>query len=69
MVVTTDPVVACKEVDVAILIASAPQKPGTDRKDVMPQNVFIYKMQASCLSEHASRNVKVMPQFIPSLDA
>lgn len=68
VVVTTDPAVASKDVDVAILVAGVSQRQGMERKDVMAKNVAIYKAQASCLSQHASKDVKVCTKGFCSLE-
>ncbi|KAG7666521.1 hypothetical protein Ndes2526B_g02407 [Nannochloris sp. 'desiccata'] len=60
VVATTDPEVAFKDVDVAILVGGFPRKAGMERKDVMAKNVAIYKAQASALERLASRDVRVV---------
>ena len=60
VVATTDPEVAFKDVDYAILVGGFPRKAGMERKDVMSKNVAIYKAQASALERLASKNVKVV---------
>jgi len=60
VVTTTDPEVAFKDVDVAILVGGFPRKEGMERKDVMAKNVAIYKSQASALERLASKDVRVV---------
>ena len=60
VVATTDPEVAFKDIDVAILVGGFPRKAGMERKDVMAKNVAIYKAQASALERLASRDVRVV---------
>lgn len=60
VVATTDPEVAFKDADYAILVAGFPRKAGMERKDVMSKNVMIYKSQASALERLASKDVKVV---------
>lgn len=60
VVTTTDVVQACKDVNIAIMMGGFPRQEGMERKDVMAQNVKIYKSQASALQNHAARDVKVL---------
>jgi malate dehydrogenase len=60
VVATTDPEVAFKDADYAILVGGFPRKAGMERKDVMAKNVAIYKSQASALERLASKDVKVV---------
>lgn len=60
IVATTDPEVAFKDIDVAILVGGFPRKAGMERKDVMAKNVAIYKSQASALERLASKDVRVV---------
>lgn len=59
VVTTTDPEVACKDIDVAVMVGGFPRKGGMERKDVMAKNVAIYKGQATALEKHAKPTVKV----------
>ena len=68
MVASTDPVEACKGVDVAVMVGGFPRKGGMERKDVMAKNVSIYKSQADALEKGAKPDVKVMvPCYIFAL--
>lgn len=58
VVATTDPDVACKDVDIACFIGGFPRKAGMERKDVMSKNVSIYKSVASSIEAHAKSTVK-----------
>jgi malate dehydrogenase len=60
VVATTDPEVAFKDIDVAILVGGFPRKAGMERKDVMAKNVAIYKAQASALERLAAPGVRVV---------
>ena len=60
VVATTDPAVAAKGVDVAVMVGGFPRKAGMERKDVMGKNVAIYAAQAAALEAHASPGVKVV---------
>ena len=59
IVISTDPVEACKDVDVAVMVGGFPRKGGMERKDVMAKNVAIYKSQAAALEKGAKPDVKV----------
>lgn len=60
IVISTDPVEACKDVDVAVMVGGFPRKGGMERKDVMAKNVAIYKSQAAALEKGAKPDVKVV---------
>lgn len=60
VIATTDPEVAFKDADFAILVGGFPRKAGMERKDVMSKNVAIYKGQASALERLAKKDVKVV---------
>ena len=60
-VVATDDVnVAFKDVDYALLVGSRPRGPGMERKDLLEANGAIFAPQGKALSDHASRDVKVL---------
>jgi malate dehydrogenase len=60
VVVTTDPRVAFKDVDVALLIGSMPREEGMSRRDLLKENVKIFKEQGKILNEVAKKTVKVL---------
>jgi malate dehydrogenase len=60
MVPTADPMVAFKDVDVALLVGARPRGPGMERKDLLEANGRIFTPQGRALSEVASRKVKVL---------
>jgi malate dehydrogenase len=60
MVPTSDPVVAFKDVEVALLVGARPRGPGMERKDLLEANGKIFTPQGRALSEGASRKVKVL---------
>jgi malate dehydrogenase len=60
MVPTADPMVAFKDVDVALLVGARPRGPGMERKDLLDANGKIFAPQGKALSEVASREVKVL---------
>ncbi len=60
LVVTDDPKVAFKDVEIAFLIGARPRGPGMERKDLLGANAAIFKVQGQALNEVANRNVKVL---------
>ena len=60
MVGTDDPLVAFKDVDVAMLVGARPRGPGMERKDLLLENAKIFTVQGKALNAVASRNVKVL---------
>ena len=60
MVPSADPMVAFKDVDVALLVGARPRGPGMERKDLLEANGKIFTPQGRALSEVASRKVKVL---------
>src|ERR687886_28095 len=60
MVPASDPMVAFKDVGVALLVGARPRGPGMERKDLLTANGGIFGPQGKALSEKASRDVKVL---------
>src|SRR5258706_13070900 len=60
MVAASDPKVAFKDIDVALLVGARPRGPGMERKDLLEANGKIFAPQGKALSEVASRDVKVL---------
>jgi len=60
VIATTDVEVACKDVDIAVMVGGFPRKAGMERKDVMSKNVAIYKSQAAALENNAKKDCKVV---------
>ncbi len=60
MIPASDPMVAFKDVDVALLVGARPRGPGMERKDLLEANGKIFGPQGKALSEVASRAVKVL---------
>lgn len=46
--------------EVALLVGSRPRGPGMERKDLLEANGAIFTVQGKALSDHASRDVKVL---------
>lgn len=59
IVPATDPEVAFKDCDVAILVGAIPRREGMERKDLLTQNAKIFKGQGDCLNRQAKKSVKV----------
>ena len=60
MLPASDPMVAFKDADVALLVGARPRGPGMERKDLLEANGKIFAPQGRALSEVASRKVKVL---------
>ncbi len=60
MIPASDPNAAFKDVDVALLVGARPRGPGMERKDLLEANGKIFGPQGKALSDHASRDVKVL---------
>ena len=60
VVTTADPMVAFKDVDVALLVGARPRGPGMERKDLLLENAKIFTVQGKALNAVAKRDVKVL---------
>jgi malate dehydrogenase len=60
VVVTDNPDVAFKDADYAVLVGARPRSKGMERKDLLEANGAIFTVQGKALSEHASRNCKIL---------
>ncbi|MGZ5587714.1 MAG: malate dehydrogenase [Usitatibacter sp.] len=60
MVAASDPKVAFRDVDVALLVGARPRGPGMERKDLLEANGAIFVPQGKALNEVASRDVRVL---------
>jgi len=60
MVPAADPMVAFKDVDVALLVGARPRGPGMERKDLLEANGKIFAPQGKALDKVAKRDVKVL---------
>jgi malate dehydrogenase len=60
VVATGDPLVAFKDVDVALLVGARPRGPGMERKDLLSANAQIFTAQGRALNQVASRDVHVL---------
>ena len=60
MVAASDPMVAFKDVDVALLVGARPRGPGMERKDLLEANGKIFAPQGKALDKVARRDVRVL---------
>ncbi|HYE39229.1 MAG TPA: malate dehydrogenase [Ramlibacter sp.] len=60
MVAASDPMVAFKDVNIALLVGARPRGPGMERKDLLEANGRIFAPQGQALDQVASRDVKVL---------
>jgi malate dehydrogenase len=60
MVPASDPAVAFKDVEIALLVGARPRGPGMERKDLLEANGKIFAPQGQALDRVAKRNVKVL---------
>jgi malate dehydrogenase len=60
MVPASDPMVAFKDAQFALLVGARPRGPGMERKDLLEANGKIFAPQGQALDRVADRNVKVL---------
>jgi malate dehydrogenase len=60
MVAASDPMVAFKDANVALLVGARPRGPGMERKDLLEANGKIFQPQGRALDAVAKRDVKVL---------
>jgi malate dehydrogenase len=60
MLPASDPMVAFRDADVALLIGARPRGPGMERKDLLEANGKIFAPQGKALDAVAKRDVKVL---------
>ncbi len=60
MVPASDPMVAFKDADIALLVGARPRGPGMERKDLLEANGKIFAPQGQALDKVAKRDVKVL---------
>src|SRR3954470_7398294 len=60
MIPASDPMVAFKDVNVALLVGARPRGPGMERKDLLEANGKIFAPQGQALDRAAGRNGKVL---------
>lgn len=57
---SSDPLVAFKEVDYAMLVGARPRGPGMERGDLLQANAAIFSVQGQALNKVAKRSVKIL---------
>jgi malate dehydrogenase len=60
MAAASDPMIAFKDVDIALLVGARPRGPGMERKDLLDANGKIFAPQGQALDRVAKRDVKVL---------
>jgi malate dehydrogenase len=60
MVAASEPMVAFRDADIALLVGARPRGPGMERKDLLEANGRIFAPQGKALDAVASRKVKVL---------
>ena len=60
MVAASDPKLAFKDAQIALLVGARPRGPGMERKDLLAANAQIFTAQGKALDKAANRNVKVL---------
>ena len=60
MVAASDPNVAFKDVDVALLVGARPRGPGMERKDLLTANGKIFTGQGAAIAKNAARDVRTL---------
>jgi malate dehydrogenase len=60
MTAASDPMVAFKDTEIALLVGARPRGPGMERKDLLEANGKIFAPQGQALERVAKRNVKVL---------
>jgi malate dehydrogenase len=58
--ITSDTLVAFKDVDIVIMVGAFPRKDGMERKDLLEKNAAIFREQGAALDKVANKNVKVL---------
>ncbi|MEQ1881737.1 MAG: malate dehydrogenase [Burkholderiales bacterium] len=60
MVAASDPKIAFRDIDVALLVGARPRSKGMERKDLLEANGAIFTGQGRALNEVAKRSVKIL---------
>jgi malate dehydrogenase len=60
VIAASDPMVAFKDADYALLVGSRPRGPGMERKDLLEANGAIFTAQGKALDAVAKRNCKIL---------
>jgi malate dehydrogenase len=60
IVATSDPFVAFKDADYALLVGARPRGLGMERKDLLEANAQIFSVQGEAINQAASRDIRVL---------
>ena len=60
IVQSDDPMIAFKDIDIALLVGARPRSKGMERKDLLEANGAIFTVQGQALNAVAARNVRVL---------
>lgn len=60
VVISSDPEVAFRDIDLAFLVGARPRGPGMERRDLLQVNADIFSVQGKALDAVAKRDVKVL---------
>lgn len=60
MTAASDPNVAFKDIDVALLVGARPRGPGMERKDLLAANAQIFTAQGKAINAHAKRTARIL---------
>lgn len=60
IVATSDPDVAFKDTQYALLVGSRPRGPGMERKDLIEANAQIFSVQGKSINDNSNSNIKVL---------
>ena len=60
MIGTSDPMVAFKDAQQALLVGAKPRGPGMERKDLLLENAKIFQEQGKAIDEVAARDLKLI---------
>lgn len=60
IVATSDPNVAFKDAEYALLVGARPRSKGMERADLLQANAEIFSVQGKAINDHANKNIKVL---------
>lgn len=60
IIATSDPNIAFKDADYALLVGARPRTKGMERSDLLKANAEIFSVQGKAINDHANPNVKVL---------
>ena len=59
-ITTSDPNIAFRDSDIALLVGARPRSKGMERKDLLEANGAIFTVQGKAINRYASRDIKVL---------